>query len=175
MTQGMGWRRTTVLVKTLVAAGIAAAGVGGSSMVAHAYPPPHEHESIECSKDEVNPGGSCRITYVDEDDKSRNRGGGQQICFTVKPERGHREPACTTTDRHGKAFAVFTASAKACSGKGSEDGEHRVTIIGTETATHASARTTVQVQCEAKDEGGDTKTTTNSGSGGDTQHRDARC
>ncbi|MBJ7595685.1 MAG: hypothetical protein JF886_12650 [Candidatus Dormibacteraeota bacterium] len=155
---------------------MAVAAVAGTSVVAHAYPTPKEHESIDCSRDEVQSGGSCKITYTDHDiNKDDNPRSGQQICFSVRPTSGGTvTPQCTTTDSHGKAYATFTAATFNCSGDDEDDrGSRDVTIIGKEMKTGATARTTVEVQCKQTDKDKSDTSGAPTGGSGTTKHNDA--
>jgi hypothetical protein len=154
----MGIRRSTHLLKALVIAGIAAASLAGTSVVAHAYPPPKETHSIHCSPGSVSAsGGTCTAAFTD---KAKGEGAGQKVCFDVT---GPLTPKhiCSTTNVNGQATAIFTANSSACGREDSskEDSGTKATITGTEqvagrTATTeeaGTAQTTVKIRCPDED------------------------
>ena len=162
--------RPTHLLKGLLVAGIAVAGLAGTSVVAHAYPPPKETHSLTCSPGTVSAsGGTCTLTFTD---KAKGEGKGQTICFDVKGA-GTVSPMCSNTNASGQATTTFTANGSSCRGEGKSEGSSaKATIAGTEVEPRdeaGRAQTTVKITCPDKDKdnspgsgSGSTTTTTTS-------------
>jgi hypothetical protein len=145
------------ILKSAVIVVAALAATAGTTIVASAYPPPKEHHSIDCDPGHVSANnGSCSVVFVDMEPKTTTTSAaaiatlagkaGQTVCFTVKGP-GTVNPACTTTNSKGKAFATYHAGTSVtCSAK-DPDGTKAV-IRGKESADdHGSAQTTVRVTC----------------------------
>lgn len=170
--------RPTHLLKGLLVAGIAVAGLAGTSVVAHAYPPPKETHSITCSPGHVDEDfGSCSIVFTDKGDKSE-KPQGQPITFTVKG-RGQVIPSSVQTDGKGQARTTYYAGSGDCSGKHTS-----VTITGTEWAITsgkssaagdetASAQTVVKIDCDSKRDKDDATATTTTATTGSRQNTGA--
>jgi hypothetical protein len=142
----VGIHRPTHLLKALLVAGIAVAGLAGTSVVAHAYPTPEETHSLHCSPGAVSPGGTCTLTFTDKA-KGEGEGAGQTVCFFV----GKVSLGCSTTNAKGQATIMFTATGSGC---GSEDSPAKVTIVGKEAGVRdeaGRAQTRVKIKCPDKD------------------------
>ena len=159
-------RRPTHLLKGLLVAGIAVAGLAGTSVVAHAYPPPKETHSLTCSPGTVSAsGGTCTLTFTD---KANGEGKGQTICFDVKGA-GTVSPMCSNTNANGQATATFTAKGSSCRGDDSksESSTAKATIAGTEVEPRdeaGRAQTTVKITCPDNDNDKDNSPGSGSGS-----------
>ena len=158
-------RRPTHLLKGLLVAGIAVAGLAGTSVVAHAYPPPKETHSLTCSPGTVSAsGGTCTLTFTD---KAKGEGAGQTICFDVKGA-GTVSPMCSNTNASGQATTTFTANGSSCRGEGKSEGSSaKATIAGTEVEPRdeaGRAQTTVKITCPDNDNDKDNSPGSGSGS-----------
>jgi hypothetical protein len=161
----VGRHRPTHLLKALLIAGIAVAGLAGTSVVAHAYPPPKEEHSLHCSPGAVSAGGTCTLTFTD---KAKGEGKGQTICFDVKGA-GTVSPMCSNTNANGQATAKFKANTSACGGDDSksEGSTAKATIAGTEVEPRdeaGRAQTTVKITCPDNDKDKDNSPGSGSGS-----------
>lgn len=122
-----------------------------TSQVAFAYPTPTKHHEIHCDPGNVDAqGGSCSITFKDQDAKGNPRVG-QTICFSTDGP-GTITPSCSMTDSKGVARSTFYAGAYPgdCSSAG-KDGHVKFNIYGQETSDPSdpagAAATKVQIQC----------------------------
>jgi len=133
-------------------AGVAAIGlIGGTSVVAFAYPKMHNQANLHCQPQHVAPGGSCTLVFTDHDKDGKARAN-ENICFSVQDASTGTASGCSTTDNKGRANGTFTASSTAC---GSSTKNVKASILGQETTegtssdpNSSSATTTVQIECK---------------------------
>jgi hypothetical protein len=167
----VGIHRPTHLLKGLLVAGIAVAGLAGTSVVAHAYPPPKETHSLTCSPGTVSASGStstCTLTFTD---KAKGEDANQLICFGVKGAgtvTGTFSSNCSKTNANGQATATFKANGSSCAGEGKSEGSAaKATIAGTEVTPRdeaGRAQTTVKITCPDNDNDKDNSPGSGSGS-----------